>query len=175
MRFIGRMRLYNGHMTSLEILAQNVGVNERTLRRAVNEGTLHGSRTSPRTLELSLAERRYIRRAWPLLGTLRRALRTEPNVLLAVLFGSAATGSDTHQSDVDIAVELRDDSIDRIADLTVRLERATGRRVDLLRLDDIAREPTIALDVGVQGRALVDRDGQWTRRKAELADGPDTA
>jgi hypothetical protein len=35
-------------------------------------------------------EQRYILDHWPLLAQLRRALRTEPNVRLAVVYGSIA-------------------------------------------------------------------------------------
>lgn len=80
--------------TVLAALAHDIGVSERTLRRAVNDGTLRGSRPSPRSLDLPLSERSYARRAWPLLAALRTALRTEPNVRFALLFGSAATGED---------------------------------------------------------------------------------
>jgi AraC-like DNA-binding protein len=72
-------------MTELKTLAEEVGVNERTLRRAVNEGTLQARRPTPRRLQISAAERQYIRRSWPLLADLRQALRTEHNVRLALL------------------------------------------------------------------------------------------
>jgi predicted nucleotidyltransferase len=163
-------RCNNGRMNSLKPLALDLGVSERTLRRAVSEHTLRGSRPSPRVLNVSFAERRYIRSHWPLLSRLRAALRTEPNVRLAVLFGSASAGTDTPRSDVDIAVELEDASIDRIADLTTKLERATGRQVDLVRLADIASEPTVLADVVEEGRVLVDRDDRWSRSQRDSFD-----
>jgi predicted nucleotidyltransferase len=158
-------------MTTLGLLAEEVGVNERTLRRAVDEGTLRGTRHSPRRLELSLAERRYVRRSWSLLGTLRGALRTEHNARFALLFGSTAAGTDTVVSDIDVLVDLRDGSLERVADLNAKLSAVTGRRVDVVRLQDAEGEPSFLADVLAHGRVLVDREGvrqRLRRREAEL-------
>lgn len=149
-------------MTPLALLADELKVNERTLRRAINDGSLRASRQSPRTLQLSLAERHYIRHAWALISALRRTLRTEHNVRFALLFGSAARGTDTPQSDVDVLVALRDASLDRVVDLEAKLTAATGRRVEVVRLEDAERQPSFLADVTAVGRVLVDRDGLWT-------------
>jgi predicted nucleotidyltransferase len=148
-------------MTALSFLAGEVGVNERTLRRAVNEGTLKASRPSPRKLELPLSEDLYVRSHWPLIAKLRAALRTERNVRFAMLFGSAARGEDTERSDVDVIADLRDSSLDQIFDLERKLEGAVGKSVDVIRLEDAEGDPTFlanALDVG---RVLADRRGTW--------------
>jgi predicted nucleotidyltransferase len=150
-------------MTELEMLAHEVGVNERTLRRAVNQGTLRAARPTPRALRLPLAERHYVRCSWSLLAALRAALRTEQNVRFALLFGSAATGNDTPASDVDVVVDLRDPSLERVVDLSARLTAATGRRVDLVRMQDAEAEPLFFADVVSDGRVLVDREGLWPR------------
>lgn len=152
-------------MTQLALLADELKVNERTLRRAINEGSLRASRPSPRTLQLSLAERRYVRHAWPLISAMRRTLRTEHNVRFALLFGSAARGTDTPQSDVDLLVALRDASLDRVVDLEAKLTATTGRRIDIVRLEDAEREPSFLADMAAVGRVLVDRDGLWTRHR----------
>src|SRR5580765_6127721 len=110
-------------MTVLSSLAEEVCVDERTLRRAVNLGIVRGARPTPRTLELPLSERDYIRRRWPLLSQLRAVLRTERNVRFALLFGSAARGTDEPGNDVDVLVDLRDPSFDRVVDLGLRLEQ----------------------------------------------------
>jgi predicted nucleotidyltransferase len=123
-------------MSELTLLAQETGVDERTLRRAINLGSVRAQRPTPHTLSLSLAERRYVRRAWPLIARLRGALRTERNLRLAVLFGSAARGTDRPSSDVDILVQLQDPRLERVLDLSAKLSAATGRRVDLVRLED---------------------------------------
>lgn len=148
-------------MNVLSPLAYDLGVSERTLRRAINEGTLRASRPTPRTLTVPLAERRYIRRAWPLIATLREALRTEPNVRLALLFGSTARGDDSGSSDIDLIVDLRDPRIDRVIDLSARLEDLLARPVDLVRGSDAEREPGLLADAIAEGRVLVDRDGAW--------------
>ena len=155
-------------MTDLTLLAEEVGVSERTLRRAVSQGTLRAARPTPRTLHLSLPERRYIRRAWSLLAGLRAALRTEQNVRFALLFGSAATGEDTSRSDVDLLVDLEDASLERVVDLGAKLTAVIGRPVDVVRLQDAETDPSFLADLVAQGRVIVDREGLWPRlRKRE--------
>jgi predicted nucleotidyltransferase len=156
-------------MTELKHLAGQLGVHERTLRRGVEQGTLRGKRPSPRTLELSLAERRYIRRAWPLLSALRGALRTEHNVRFALLFGSAATGADTPSSDVDVLVDLRDDSLDRVVDMETTLTADVGCQIDLVRLSDAERDPAFLAAALADGRVLVDREQLWPRLRRREA------
>jgi len=160
---------HNGHMSGLALLAEEAGVNERTLRRAVSQGTLHGSRRTPRKLELSLSEREYVRRSWGLLSTLRGALRTEQNVRFALLFGSAATGVDTPESDVDVLVDLRDSSFERVVDLSTKLTRIVGRPVDVVELKDAEAEPSFLAQILGDGRVLVDREDLWTRLRCREA------
>ncbi len=148
-------------MTALGFVAKEVGVNERTLRRAVNEGTLRATRPSPRKLELPFSEDRYVRAHWPLIAKLREALRTEHNVRFAMLIGSMARGDDTEHSDVDVVADSRDsDSIGMIR-LAVKLERATGRSVDVVRLEDAEADPTFLAMAIEDARVLVDRENLW--------------
>jgi predicted nucleotidyltransferase len=150
-------------MSTLTSLAQEVAVDERTLRRAVNQGTLRATRLGPRTLELPLSERTYVRRSWPLISALRAALRTESNVRFALLFGSTATGADTPESDVDVLVDLRDASFERVIDLSTKLRGLVGRPVDVVELYDAESEPAFLAQAVADGRVLVDRDGLWPR------------
>lgn len=150
-------------MTELALLAREVGVHERTLRRAVTEGSLRASRPTPRTLHMPLSERDYVRRSWELISSLRTALRTEHNVRLALLFGSAARGTALPGSDVDVLVAVRDPRLERIVELTAKLTAATGRGVDVVRLEDAESEPSFLADVIADGRVLVDREGLWPR------------
>lgn len=154
-------------MTELELLAEQIGVNERTLRRAFNEGTVRGERPTPRKLRLDSAEKRYLRRSWSLLAALREVLRTEQNVRFALLFGSAARGEDAASSDIDLLVEMRDSSLVRIADLSAKLEALLGRRVDLLTLDDARGNPQLLAAALAEGRVLVDREGRWLQLRSE--------
>ena len=148
-------------MSDLAVLARGIGVNERTLRRAINQGTVRAARPTPRALRVPLSERSYIRRAWPLLASLRQALRTEKNVRFALLFGSAAAGTDTPASDIDLLVDQRDSSLERLTDLGDKLSAITGRRVDLVRLQDAEVEPFFLENIVSSGRVLVDRDELW--------------
>lgn len=157
-------------MTALGLLADEVGVNERTLRRAVNQGALRASRPTPRTLELSLPESRFVRRSWPLLGALRAALRTEHNVRFALLFGSTAAGTDGPTSDLDLLVDLRDASLERVVDLETKLTAAIGRPVDVIRLEDAEDDHAFLAGVLAEGRVVVDRKDLWSRlRRRELS------
>ena len=151
---------------SLRSLARYLDVPERTLRRAATEGLLHGRRVSERRYETTLREEQYLREHWPLLRSLRAALRTEPNVRLAVLFGSVATGRDSASSDIDLLVVLRDPAANVVAALAQRLSDRTSRDVQLVRLADAERSAILMADVLAQGRVLIDRDGTWPGLKA---------
>ena len=153
---------------SLRSLARHLDVPERTLRRAAAEGLIHGERTSPRRFRTSMREEAYLRAHWPLLRGLRDALRTEPNVRLAVLFGSQAVGTATARSDVDLLVALADPSASRVAELAGRLERRVGRTVQLVRLVDAERAPALMADALERGRVLVDREGSWQELRPQL-------
>jgi predicted nucleotidyltransferase len=115
---------------------------------------------------MSLSEREYVRRSWKLLSTLRGALRTEHNVRFALLFGSVARGTAAPGSDVDVLVALRDPHLERVVELATKLTAATGRRVDVVRLEDAESEPSFLADVIADGRVLVDREGLWPRLRS---------
>lgn len=158
-------------MNELVPLANEVGVSERTLRRAVNEGTLRGNRISPRKLRLSVAEKEYVRKHWALLAQLREALRTESNVRFALLFGSTARGDDTEESDVDLLVEMRDSSAMRDIDLALKLQPLLGKEVQILTFEDAEDNPLLLADAAREGRVIIDRENHWPRfrdRKANF-------
>jgi predicted nucleotidyltransferase len=115
---------------------------------------------------MSLSEREYVRRSWKLLSTLRGALRTEHNVRFALLFGSVARGTAAPGSDVDMLVALRDPDLERVVELSTKLTAATGRRVDVVRLEDAECEPSFLADVIADGRVLVDREQLWPRLRS---------
>jgi predicted nucleotidyltransferase len=145
--------------TALPELAAELETTDRTLRRALRQGLVNARRPSPRTVDVSLAERTYLRRAWPLLRGLREALRTEPTVSLAVLFGSRARGDYSAGSDVDLLVGLRDEANAR--HVASRLSEKLGLRVQLVSLEDARRAPLLLREVLREGRVLIDRDREW--------------
>jgi predicted nucleotidyltransferase len=151
---------------SLRTLARHLDVPERTLRRAAAEGLVHGRRLSERRYTTSLREEAYLREHWPLLRELRAALRTEPNVRLAVLFGSVAVGQEAAGSDIDLLVGLRDGSAGAVAALAQRLSDRLGREVQLVRVEEAERSPRLMIDVLRQGRVLVDREQLWATLKS---------
>jgi predicted nucleotidyltransferase len=103
----------------------------------------------------------------PGLAELRRALRTEPNVRLAVLYGSIARGDDTATSDVDLLVSLGKDHADAAVKLAIRLERMVDRHVDVARLNRIQdTAPLLLLQVVDEGVVVVDRDSEWSVLRA---------
>jgi uncharacterized protein len=163
----------------LPILAAELGADERTLRRAVSRGTVRGHRPGQRRLQLAPAERDYLRGHWPVLNALTRALRTEPNVRLAVLYGSVARGDDGPEADLDLLVDLRDDTARAASALSRRLERAMARDVDVARLGPVlGRSRLLLLEALDEGRVIVDRDRRWPdllARRPRLRESADRA
>ena len=154
-------------MGDLALLAQSLNTTDRTLRRAANEGLIRVERASARRQYVPFAEQRYLRAHWDLLRGLREALRTEPNVRLAVLFGSVARGDATDRSDVDIAVTLAEEDPVRLHELEDRLSRAVERDVQFLPLTRGWRNRSLRSDLAGEGRVLVDRDGAWPELREE--------
>lgn len=161
-------------MGLVQELADEIGAHERTLRRAVSQGAVRGRRDRPRRLRLEPGERDYLRRHWLLLATLRKALRTERRVRLAVLYGSVARGDEDADSDLDLLVSFAGERPHDAYELGARLQRLVGRKVDVARLERTEATAPLLLDrVLDEGRVLIDRDGQWRallgRRRAVRA------
>lgn len=153
-------------------LADWLNVSDRTLRRAVSRGLLRGSRSSPNKLEISAAERAYARQRWAVLQALVRALRTEPGVQAAVLYGSVAKGLDRADSDIDLAIELHPGAVTSMPALERRLGLAVGQRVHTVRIADALADGRFALEIIDHGRPLVDRADVWSslrHRRSSLA------
>jgi predicted nucleotidyltransferase len=148
-------------MSELDELAAEVQASGRTFRRAAERGTLRTRRLGARRVVVAASERRYVRGHWPLLASLIQTLRTQPNVRLAALFGSVARGEEGARSDLDIAVSFGRDDHQARADLAELLERASGRSVQLISLDQAKEAPLLLADLLRDGRVLVDRDGEW--------------
>lgn len=149
-------------MGAIQQLAGELGAEERTLRRAVSQGTIHCRRNGPRRTKLAAGEAAYLKGHWELLLDLRKALRTERKVRLAVLYGSVARGHEDADSDLDLLVALSDDAPMAVTGLATRLDRVCGRDADLARLDRIEKGAPLLLNRVIdEGRVLVDRDGIW--------------
>jgi predicted nucleotidyltransferase len=96
------------------------------------------------------------------------ALRTERNVRLAVLFGSAARGDAGEDSDIDLLVSLAHERPMYLIQLGVRLRRVLGRDVDVLSLAHLRKRDPVLLGVILrEGRPVVDRDRSWPALAAE--------
>lgn len=146
-------------MGAIQDLAVDLAVEERTLRRAVAQGTIRCWRPGPRRIRLDPGEESYLSEHWSLLADLRQALRTERSVRLAVLYGSVARGDEDSGSDLDILI---DDGSFGSFPLATRLGGVAGRDVDIARLDRVQKSaPLLLARVLDEGRVIVDRDGIW--------------
>lgn len=87
-----------------------------------------------------------------------------PGVRLAVLFGSAARRPLGPESDIDIGVAL-EAGVEALAALGVALDRAAGRSVDLVSLDDAP--PLLRFEIARTGTVLLARDSHaWADFRA---------
>jgi predicted nucleotidyltransferase len=162
-------------MSHLTHVASVLSTTDRTLRRAARDGLIRTERESERKQRIPYAEQRYLLTHWPLLRDLRAALRTEPSVRMAVLFGSTARGDDHETSDVDVAVELRTGDTVVLHELEQRLRRATARRIDLVTLSNAREHPMLWSEILLHGRALVDRTSTWPSLRADAVEVADRA
>ena len=94
--------------------------------------------------------------------TILEALRSHPQIRLAILFGSVAAGCANRDSDIDLAVAAdqaldADEKMALIADLAV----ATGRPVDLVDLNTVG-EPLLG-QILKYGKRLLGSDERYAR------------
>jgi len=107
-----------------------------------------------------------------MLDELRRVLEADPDIAYALLFGSGGRGTLSPTSDVDVAVELRRGAphdTATLGQLAARLESATGRRVDLVLMDE-APAP-LAYRIFRDGKVVLERDHAalvWRKAQAIL-------
>jgi predicted nucleotidyltransferase len=116
---------------------------------------------------MPISERAYLRANWPVLRALREALRTEPSVRAAILFGSYARGEQHEASDIDILVDRQPGP--GLRAVARRLSARLGRPTQLIALEDAETTPLLLAEVLRDGRVLVDRDGTWDRLRGAEA------
>ena len=100
----------------------------------------------------------------------RRVLEAGPPLRLAVLFGSLAKQRAHADSDLDIAILPRDESLSLHAelDLAAQLSLATRREVDLVRLDQATM--LLRWEVAKDGILLIsDPTSEWLRFRVAAA------
>jgi predicted nucleotidyltransferase len=154
-------------MTELNLLAAEIGVNGRTLRRAGNRQTIQWTRRSPRAITVSTQEYDYIRRHWKLLERALQVLRTRPASVWPCFSAASRFDEDT-ASDVDVLVRVRGGW--REQERPRSPSSALGHQVQLVALDQAP--PLLLADVLREGRVLADRDGDWallSRRSRSIA------
>ncbi len=152
-------------------MAKELGVSDRTIRRALALGLVRGVYMTQRSLYLAPDEIEYLRRQWTTLDRLRRALRNEPVVEFALLYGAAARrrpAPSVGSATLRLLVVTRRSQPDTLPRLHAKLTRATRQSVALARFDSVADQPMLLLDAIRDGRVLVDRRGTaWSKLKRQ--------
>ena len=92
-------------------------------------------------------------------GALRQAFESEPEVVFAYLFGSLAAGGFGPSSDIDVAVMISGvaPSMRKRLSLHHRLAKSFNREIDLVILND-ARSFELRRVIATKGKILIDRD-----------------
>ncbi|MCB0830871.1 MAG: nucleotidyltransferase domain-containing protein [Solirubrobacterales bacterium] len=142
-------------------VARNLGIPDRSMRRAIDTGMIRGRRASERKFLVPVGEEVYLREHWKTLSRIRQVLRTEPNVRLAVLYGSVARGTEGPASDIDLMVTTAESSPETLGALTSRLGHKLNSEVQVVFHEDVAKSPAFLDSVLSEGRVIVDRDQEW--------------
>lgn len=89
---------------------------------------------------------------------MKRALEEDEDVLLAYLFGSRVRGKPSPMSDYDLAVLLKDSSLQAFAEVLSAASEALGVNEDKIDILDLARAPIhLKAKVLSEGLKIVDR------------------
>jgi len=70
-----------------------------------------------------------------ILKKIKAIIKSEENILFAYIFGSYAKGEQTNNSDIDIALYLKEYSFDYYLGIIKKLQIATNKEVDLVVLN----------------------------------------
>lgn len=152
-------------MSELGFVAMQTGADQRTLYRAARQDTIRTERLGGRRT-LAPGEMDYLVRNWNLIAELRKVLRTERCVRLAVLFGSYARGSQTAASDLDLMVKLSSDSQLARLGLAARISERIGTEVEIVSLKQLELASTLRSEIAGEGRVLIDREAVWQPLRA---------
>lgn len=93
------------------------------------------------------------------MDAVRKVLAEDPRIGYALVFGSSARGTAHARSDLDVAVGLESRtrlSAFELGDLIARLERASGRSVDVVVVDEAPA--ALAYRVFRDGRVIVEKN-----------------
>jgi len=107
------------------------------------------------------------------LKALKRYLEKEPSVVLAFLFGSFAKGREMEESDVDVAVYLREKERRKRIKIWLDLQRILQREVNLVLLDEAPA--TLVASVFYNGIPLSIKDKKlyWELYLSKTAEAED--
>jgi hypothetical protein len=99
-----------------------------------------------------------------LLDRLRERASSLPELKLAVLFGSTARGQARKGSDVDLGILLDPDTREARSKVLVELDRAAGREVDVVYLNEAP--PLLRFEIARDGVLIFQRHNDlWGRFK----------
>jgi predicted nucleotidyltransferase len=107
------------------------------------------------------------------LRALKRYFKKEPSVVLAFLFGSFAKGREMEESDVDVAVYLREKERRKRIKIWLDLQRILQREVNLVLLDEAPA--TLVASVFYSGISLSIKDKKlyWKLYLSKTAEAED--
>lgn len=102
-----------------------------------------------------------------LIQTLRE-LQSSGEIKLAILYGSFANSAEHCRSDIDIAILLSPDTVDRETSILDRILMSAERQVSILRLDDPDESPFVVQE-SLKGVHLVEPDQESYYKIADRA------
>jgi len=143
-------------------LADELGISDRTARRAAALGLIRGARSTPRDFLVFRGEAEYLRENWAWLEPARRAVRRLPGVSFAAVWRAAAASQTRDPDRIDLVVAS---AVPQLGPLQIRLSRALGRPVTMTPLPWVLDQPAAIVELVDHGRVLVDLADHWRRLK----------
>jgi len=95
-------------------------------------------------------------------------LRKEGKILIALLYGSCASGTPHNRSDIDLAVFVNAGNEDDEIDIMDKILLSTERQISILRLDDEEESPFVVQEA-LKGIHLVEPDSDTLYKVAYRA------